>query len=169
MNTRVMTLADYDEQLDAEAEELRKAIPEMRAELRRDPEGCFGGRGNNIGHDIIARAEDRLGWLISQGYTIRTRPFIDLLEAGVDLSTIKKVIAKDNKIFIGGAEGYRRVKTLKSGKTAEVNWVYDRAKAEWKGEEPPQEVLDAAEAVAAFYNSTLLEWRGEFHCPRVYL
>lgn len=168
-NTRIMTLEDYDEMLDAEAEQLRRTIPGMRAELRRDPEGCFGGRGNNFGEAIVAEAENRLGWLMSQGYTLRAHPHIDLLQAGVDLSTIEKVVARDDKLFIGGTPGYRRKKTLRSGTEAEVNWVYDRGQGSWKDGGPPQEVIAAAEAVAVFHGSTLFEWRGEFHVARVYL
>lgn len=169
MNTRIMTLEDYDAKLDAEAAELRISVPQMRAELYRDPEGCFGGRGNNIGQVTVENAEARLGWLANQGYTIRTHPYIDLLQAGIDLSTIEKVIAKDNAIFVGGTEGHRCKKTLKSSRVVEVNWRYDRNEESWGDEEPPQEIIEAAEAVAAYYGSTLLEWRGEFHCPRRYL
>jgi len=95
MNTRIMTLKDYNKELDTEAEELRRTVPQMRAELYRDPEGCFGGRGNNIGIVIVQDAENRLGWLMGQGYTIRTHPHMDLLQRGVDLSTIEKVVARD--------------------------------------------------------------------------
>lgn len=173
MNTRKMTLEEYKPELDAEAEELHRTIPQMKAELRHDPEGCFGGRGNNIGHEMVGQAEDRLNWLTNLGYTNQTHPYIDLLQAGVDLSPIDKVIARSegrspDKLFIGGAPGYRRMKEIQ-GTPTEVNWVYDRVANCWQGQEPPQAVIAAAEAVANFHGSTLLEWRGEFHCPRVYL
>lgn len=167
-NTRIMTLDDYDEKLDAEAADLRRTIPGMRAELWRDPEGCFGGRGNNIGYVIVEQAENRLGELIHQGYSIRTHPFIDLLQSGADLSPIEKVVARDDKLFIGAVEGHRRMKEIR-GTLVGVNWVYEREEGRWKDQEPPQVVLDAAEAVAAYYGSTLMEWRGEFHSPRVYV
>lgn len=173
MNTRKMTLAEYNEELDTEAAGLRERLPQMKAELRLDPEGCFGGRGNNIGYEMVRQAEDRQNWLINLGYTSQVHPYIDLLQAGVDLSPIDKVIARSggrspDKLFIGGASRYRRIKEVKGTQT-EVNWVYDRNEGHWLGQEPPQAVIAAAEAVANFHGSTLLEWRGEFHCPRVYL
>ena len=171
-NTRKMTLKEYDEKLDAEAEELRRTIPQMKAELRHDPEGCFGGRGNNFGYEIVKETEDRQNWLTNLGYTSRTHPYIDLLQAGVDLSPIDKIVTNSgrnpHKVFIGGAPGYRRMKEV-GGKEIETNWVYDKGEGSWIDQEPPQEVIAAAEAVANYYNNTLLEWRGEFHCPRVYL
>jgi len=167
-NTRIMTLAEFDEKLDTEAQKLREALPGMRADLRNDPEGCFGGRGNNIGTQIVENAENRLGWLTSQGYSIRAHPWIDMLQAGIDLSTVEKVAANERGVFIYGTEGNRRIKQINSNPT-EVNWMYDRKRGEWRGEEPPAEVIAAAEAIAAFHESGLLEWRGEFHVPRVYL
>lgn len=167
MNTRIMTLDDYDENLDTEAERLRKTLPGMRAELRRDPEGCFGGRGNNIGRRIVEETEARLNWLTNRGYNIRTHPFIDLLKGGIDLTPIEKIVARDDKLFIGGAEGYGRIKVLESGEIVEVNWVYVRGQG-WRGSIPPAVILRAADAVAEFHGSTLLEWRGEFHCTRIY-
>lgn len=172
MNTRKMTLKEYNPELDAEAADLRERLPQMKAELKRDPEGCFGGRGNNIGYEIVRRAEDCLNRLTNLGYTSRTHPYIDLLQLGVDLSPIDKIITnsdrRSDEVFIGGAPGYRRIKEF-GGKMVEVNWVYDKSEGCWRGQEPPQAVIAAAEAVANFYDSTLLEWRGEFHCPRVYL
>jgi len=172
MNTRKMTLKEYNPELDSEAADLRERLPRMKAELRHDPEGCFGGRGNNFGHRMVEEAENRLNWLTNLGYTIRTRPYVAFLQAGVDLSPIDKIVTNSNrnphKVFIGGAPGYRRMKEI-GNEEVEANWVYDKEESRWVDQEPPQAVINAAEAVANYYNSTLLEWRGDFHCPRVYL
>jgi hypothetical protein len=157
-NTRIMRLDEYNEELQEEACKLRESIPQMRTELYRDPEGCFGGRGNNIGHNMVEDAEDRLSWLINQGYTIRTKPYIEMLRASIDLSKIEKIVThgrKNGNLFIVSAN-------------YENTWVYDRQTNAWKSE-PTPEILAIAEAVANYHGSTLMEWSGEFYAPRVYI
>lgn len=167
-NTRKMTLQEYDEDLLAEYEKLHEAVPYMRAELRDDPEGCFGGRGNNSGSEILRNAEHRLAYLTGQGYMRHTETYIAILNAGNDLTPLVKLTGKDEALFISCEPGYGRKVVFKGGQTAEGNWKYTRGQGWLKGE-PSAEVLEATQAVAEHLGSNLLEWRGEFYCPRVYI
>lgn len=168
MNTRKMTVQEHDENLQTEWEKLHEAVPYMRSELRSDPEGCFGGRGNNIGGEILRNAEDRLGYLISLGYMRHTINYIAILKSGSDLTPLVKMTGKDNALFIECEHGHGRKVTFRDGKTAEGNWKYTQGQGWLKGE-PPAEILQAAQAVTEHFGSELLEWRGEFYCPRVYI
>jgi hypothetical protein len=167
-NTRLMILEEYSPELNKEAQELVETIRDARYQLKHDPEGCFGGRGNNFGYAYLEDLEARQGYLMSLGYTFRTKDWFDMLQEGIDLATVEKVAANDKGVFIYGTEGNRRVKKIR-GEPVEVNWMWDRKTGEWRGEKPPAEIIATAEAVAGFYDSTLLEWRGDFHAPRVYL
>lgn len=167
-NTRKMTLQEYDENLMAERKELHEAVPYMRSELRDDPEGCFGGRGNNIGSEILRNAENRLAYLTGQGYMRHTEAYIAILNAGHDLGPLVKLTGTDKALFISCEPGHGRKVIFKDGKTAEGNWKYTQVLGWLKGK-PPVEVLEAARAVARHFDSSLLKWRGEFYCPRVYI
>ena len=168
MNTRKMMLSEYDENLQAERDKLHEAVPYMRYDLRNDPEGCFGGRGNNIGSEILRNAEDQLSYLTSLGYMRHTEDYIAILKAGNDLTPLINLIGKDNTLFISCERGHGRKFTYK-GKVVEGNWKYTHGQGWLKGE-PPAEVLKAVQAVVEHLGSSnLLKWRGEFYCPRVYI
>lgn len=137
--SRPMKITEYSEETMKRYESLADSVAQMRYEIRHDPEGCFGGRGNNIGSVMLKNAEAELAELNAAGYSKQTRRFVELSGAGFTFNAIDgvAVIARNGK----------RVAIPTAGRGKMYNGV---AAGNWSMDDPgiPADIL--AEATALY-------------------
>lgn len=152
-----MKLSDYDEKLDAEARQLRKEIPEDRYELKHDPEGCFGGRGNNFGYDYLMQKEYRAAHLANAGYHTQTADFIAMLRSGIDFSKIVavKVVPghKFGNVLIEVENEFGYDKLMSDGSTHRIPRYWLRNDNTWSGE-ISQDIIETARSILSHFGKS---------------
>jgi len=83
-----MEITEYSDETMEKYLNLRETVAQMRYELRTDPEGAFGGRGNNIGSAMLERHEAELAELDAAGYTRRTAAWAEMCRNGFTFAAI---------------------------------------------------------------------------------
>ena len=136
--TRPMKITEYSEEVMKRYENFSYRVGQMRYEIRHDPEGCFGGRGNNIGSVMLESAEFELAELNEAGYSKGTRRFVELCNAGFTFDAIDgvAVIARNGKRVAIPTKGRGK---MYDGKPI-ANWSMDDP-------EIPADVLAEAKAL----------------------
>ncbi len=136
--SRPMQITEYSEETMKQYENLADTVAQMRYEIRHDPEGCFGGRGNNIGSVMLENAEVELAELNAAGYSKQTRRFVELCNAGFTFNAIDgvAVIARNGLRVAIPRKGRGK---LYNG-AAIANWLLDDP-------EIPADVLAEADAL----------------------
>jgi len=159
-NYRLMTSKEYDLELGNEARELATTIPQMEKELRADPQGCFGGRGDNFGFQMIAEKNARWNHLRNLGYIASAENFGKLVEAGVEAAPISRI-----RFFAENRKGQKNVLRIE----VDGGGTYRSIGGEWT-QEPPTAIVEHAERIVrALGAEGLGDWHGDFVTPTVYL
>ena len=137
MYTRPMRIDEFSVEKMIAFEEMAKHVAERRHEIVHDPEGCFGGRGNNIGSVILAEAEAELAKMQVAGYSKASRTFKALIDAGIRFEAVTGVgiRERDGKICITAIPGRGRKIT---GQDIEANWYLEDA---------PEDIQTEAKAI----------------------
>lgn len=125
-NVRPMTADEVSSEKVEEYMAKRSMYLQIKQELAEDPEGAFGGRGNNAPTQI-RKMEGELAALESEGYSLLTVRFRTLIESGIRFEAVTGVsqvaVGKNkDKWAVSAVEGKGR---KVEGSSRERYWLLD--------------------------------------------